>query len=916
MDRTEFKKRMQSLKSYRENNPGKGYWDWKVEQFDEGGELSDKRKYEIESQVYRAFHPRGILPMPKKSFSEQSEDYGRRRKEARRDRTIDDLKSLLKGLNNTIGVAAAGASLFGGGGWSLARLLSGNRNTAIGRVLAPIVLPANSADTASDIVDFVTEPSWSGAAEVGVGLGLGKWRDFGSKARQAAELGSQVLNANNVIESYFEGGETNEGGDSTPMWLQKPYSGPTYDQVLESLKKDDPAAYNRLAEARAREQNPTSEIVRYIDANGNIATAGNAQGLQPVLTPEDLPGIGDAAEVYNIGKDIVEDNYGSALAGLGLLAIPGGIAGKVYRKGRSELNWSPKSWFEEAAGRTDYTQSDIDALASHVPEYHKIEELTKENGTWLKMPDGSTWKGDARSWVQLQSKNGQKLKPEIIASGVRGAPDPEYNGMAWGVRGPLNTYHARHYTDTDNNVLQLVIPKDVPSFQYNAKNRSWFDLPYEGKKVSTNDIVDAQAAQGKDVIYIDNVQDLGSFNIPMDSKYQIFDNKADYTLNRSTLSQNDVIIAPYVPRKSILGNNGNFDFLNPNIYRIAVPIIGRYSIAEEYKNGGEVPPDNSPVHVNPFTKKPLANGAITPVLDLEDASGFTPIGDILSIRDAYVAAKNKDLLGLGLAGLGFIPFVPTVNRKATQDLMDRAIKQSEKSKQVVDDFYTQRNNVYESMIENEDAFRRAARADRQAGTDYIGTYGQAIRDYLRDPSQYNDDLPMMLFDRDLYGTNIKMQVDPSRPGYITVNPRYKDPDELDDAFKRINPGLVRHEMGHQTDLKAGLQYTDRLADPSKFVSDEKLKEMFPKTHSRLKSTVLNKGSEIKSYMNEFREFLMGERKWEPKESVKSFRRKLDEYSKQFPTLRMIFDSYKSKSDFVRDYNAVPLTDTGTKQNLV
>ena len=344
--------------------------------------------------------------------------------------------------------------------------------------------------------------------------------------------------------------------------------------------------------------------------------------------------------------------------------------------------------------------------------------------------------------------------------------------------------------------------------------------------------------------------------------------------------------------------------------------IEKYRKELGFSNGGEVPPDNSPVHVNPITKKPLANGAITPVLDLEDASGFTPIGDILSIRDAYVAAKNKDLLGLGLAGLGVVPFIPTVNRKATQDLIDRAIKQSEKSKQVVDDFYTQRNNVYESMIENEDAFRRAARADKQAGTNYVGTYGQAIRDYLRDPSQYNDDLPMMLFDRDLYGTNIKMQVDPSRPGYITVNPRYKDPDELDDAFKRINPGLVRHEMGHQTDLKAGLQYTDRLADPSKFVSDGKLKEMFPKTHSRLKSTVLNKGSEIKSYMNEFREFLRGERKWEPKESVKSFRRKLDEYSKQFPTLRMIFDSYKSKSDFVRDYNAVPLTDTGTNQNLV
>lgn len=37
MDRQAFKQRMQNLKSYRENNPGKGYWDWKVEAFADGG---------------------------------------------------------------------------------------------------------------------------------------------------------------------------------------------------------------------------------------------------------------------------------------------------------------------------------------------------------------------------------------------------------------------------------------------------------------------------------------------------------------------------------------------------------------------------------------------------------------------------------------------------------------------------------------------------------------------------------------------------------------------------------------------------------------------------------------------------------------------------------------------------------------
>lgn len=46
MDRQAFKQRMQNLKSYRENNPGKGYWDWKVEAFQGGGEIgNEERQY-------------------------------------------------------------------------------------------------------------------------------------------------------------------------------------------------------------------------------------------------------------------------------------------------------------------------------------------------------------------------------------------------------------------------------------------------------------------------------------------------------------------------------------------------------------------------------------------------------------------------------------------------------------------------------------------------------------------------------------------------------------------------------------------------------------------------------------------------------------------------------------------------------
>ena len=40
---------MQNLKSYRENNPGKGYWDWKVEAFQGGGEIGNEERQYLHS---------------------------------------------------------------------------------------------------------------------------------------------------------------------------------------------------------------------------------------------------------------------------------------------------------------------------------------------------------------------------------------------------------------------------------------------------------------------------------------------------------------------------------------------------------------------------------------------------------------------------------------------------------------------------------------------------------------------------------------------------------------------------------------------------------------------------------------------------------------------------------------------------
>lgn len=90
-------------------------------------------------------------------------------------------------------------------------------------------------------------------------------------------------------------------------------------------------------------------------------------------------------------------------------------------------------------------------------------------------------------------------------------------------------------------------------------------------------------------------------------------------------------------------------------------------------NGGEVgdPDDEFTKAIN--TKlgrtpdgRPLQQG-LKPVFDLEDAANLTPVGDVLSAKEVYDAVKQNDWLGAGLAGLGFIPFIPKgVRRIARQ----------------------------------------------------------------------------------------------------------------------------------------------------------------------------------------------------------------------------------------------------------
>lgn len=82
------------------------------------------------------------------------------------------------------------------------------------------------------------------------------------------------------INKYQAG--TNQGGIFPTQ-----YKGPQYSQIRDQMKKDNPEDYNQLQIEVARQQQPNSEIIGYMDANGRYKTttntgAGYVSGADPV----------------------------------------------------------------------------------------------------------------------------------------------------------------------------------------------------------------------------------------------------------------------------------------------------------------------------------------------------------------------------------------------------------------------------------------------------------------------------------------------------------------------------------------------------------------------------------------------------------------------------------------------------------
>lgn len=388
------------------------------------------------------------------------------------------------------------------------------------------------------------------------------------------------------VAKYQPGGKTYTGSTSTNYYGDVVHHLPVWNKDGETN-----VGLPEVVVTPRNNLNLGEAVNRGRNAAGNVG-----KEILSAVTP-----LGDIESAKGIYNDATSGNYGSAALGLGLLALPNFIekplkafkrvGSKVIRdftnsrklgivspqfkqssKFKSELDWSPKSWFEEAGNWKDYTQNDIDALNSHIPEYLKIEETAKANGTWLNLPNGGKWKGDPRTWVQLMSKDGQGLMMPHKDWKVGVKPwdldkSTVYNGRSW-MSDNSEVYNSfankkgyAYYDPTlgEGRTFALTIPKSSNVAKIDAKGNDYAQIPYGSTTADSDQLINWKRQGGYDATLIENV--------------------VEGPHVRQKTASNDFVIHEGTPRKSIVGNNGNFNLNDKNIYRGLIPlgIIGGMS---------------------------------------------------------------------------------------------------------------------------------------------------------------------------------------------------------------------------------------------------------------------------------------------------------------------------------------------------
>ena len=308
---------------------------------------------------------------------------------------------------------------------------------------------------------------------------------------------------------------------------------------------------------------------------------------------------------------------------------------------------------------------------------------------------------------------------------------------------------------------------------------------------------------------------------------------------------------------------------------------------------------------------PIEQG-LKPVFDLEDAANLTPAGDVLSAKDTYEAVRDKNWLGAGLAALGMVPIVPnisryvkhgklkphavpTVNPNKDQALIDAQLKMLQELAEKKAKISNEQYGVVERMMDDPAYLRRAEEVQKQFGDDYSMPYADAFISYNGDPAS----LPQVALSDD-YRSFGNME-------------RLSDGSFLYHRSRVIDqPYNAEHEVGHFVDmLKAGGGDADKGNNMFKEMSKD-LKEGIDR-HDRY----FMMPTEQKSHMNQLREWMFQNNMIPTRDTkvdvntLKKALKAVDEVSGMEGVVRAS-KQFGDMKLYRKWFNSIPLVDATTK----
>lgn len=249
--------------------------------------------------------------------------------------------------------------------------------------------------------------------------------------------------------------------------------------------------------------------------------------------------------------------------------------------------------------------------------------------------------------------------------------------------------------------------------------------------------------------------------------------------------------------------------------------------------------------------------------------------------------------------------VPTVTRSFQRQVDANDLRrdlENNNRRRVLEEYSDQRNRTYE-LLNTPEARRRAQIIDRKYGTEYNKVYDDLTKEYEDINSYVNLPEPNFVSNKKDYAN-----IDPSKSKIINLST-----DNIRTA-EDYPKGLIRHEIGHYVDEKAypggvpNNAYLRQLGKPSKYRSFSEVEHMFPdKDRAKSIYEYLRRPTEKKSIMNQFDEYLMNT--LTPSTyptNTKQFRQVIESAPDLYNNMKMLLKIHTKPSVLYKDFLARPL----------